>query len=242
MNIIAAIAISIIAMSAIIAVRYYISSGFFAWLTSRKYVNYHTKLTQQMSREKYYSLLSAFIYGAPAGIVAWGWDNLGWTLIYTNMSDYPLYYIPISIFLILFAHDSWFYWTHRWMHIPKWFKIAHSTHHESRPPTAWAAMSFHPIEAITGAIFIPIIVFIIPIHYYALGLILFIMTFMGVTNHMGWDLFPKSIVHGRLGQYLITATHHQKHHDDYKGNYGLYFRFWDKVCGTDIGLGHFKHR
>jgi lathosterol oxidase len=143
------------------------------------------------------------------------------------------------VLLYLAAHDTWFYWTHRLMHIPVWFKLAHAVHHESRPPTAWAAMSFHPWEALTGAFVIPVLVFVIPIHYAALGVVLFIMTVMGVTNHMGWELFPRFMVNGKLGNWLITATHHQKHHDAYRGNYGLYFRFWDKICGTDIGLGRF---
>jgi sterol desaturase/sphingolipid hydroxylase (fatty acid hydroxylase superfamily) len=127
------------------------------------------------------------------------------------------------------------------MHRPYWFKLAHAVHHESRPPTAWAAMSFHPWEALTGAIAIPALVFLIPIHIGGLAAVLTIMTIMGITNHMGWEIFPKFMVNRTLGSFLITATHHQKHHDKYRGNYGLYFRFWDKVCGTDIGLGHFGH-
>ena len=72
-----------------------------------------------------------------------------------------------------------------------------------------------------------------------LGLVLAIMTVMGVGNHMGWEMFPRALVHGPAGRWLITATHHQAHHAAYRGNYGLYFRFWDKACGTDIGLGTF---
>jgi hypothetical protein len=43
------------------------------------------------------------------------------------------------------------------------------------------------------------------------------------------------MVHGRVGQWIITASHHQRHHEIYKANYGLYFRFWDRICGTDKG-------
>ena len=125
------------------------------------------------------------------------------------------------------------------MHQPRLFRIAHAVHHQSRPPTAWAAMSFHPWEAITGAIVIPALVFIVPIHVAVLGLVLAIMTLMGVGNHMGWEMFPRALVHGPVGRWLITATHHEQHHAAYRGNYGLYFRFWDKACGTDIGLGSF---
>ncbi len=234
------ILLSALAMTFIVGVRYLLSSGAFAWATSMRHPELYAGLKPQISREIRWSLSSAAIYGIPAGIVAWGWDNLGWTLIYRDLADYPLWYLPISVFLFLFAHDTWFYWTHRLMHRPWWFKTAHAVHHESRPPTAWAAMSFHPWEALTGAVVIPILVFTIPIHVAALGLVLTVMTVMGITNHIGWELFPKFVVNGKLGNWLITATHHQKHHDAYRGNYGLYFRFWDKICGTDLGLGSFK--
>ena len=65
------------------------------------------------------------------------------------------------------------------MHTPKWFRIAHAVHHDSRPPTAWAAMSFHPVEAVTGAVIIPLLVFMVPVHSAVLAAILFVMTFMG---------------------------------------------------------------
>ena len=231
---------SALAMTLIVGVRYLIVSGAFAFATSRVRPGLYAALGPQIRREIGWSLLSAGIYGVPAGIVAWGWQNRGWTRIYADASAYPLAYIPVSILLYLLAHDAWFYWTHRWMHTPRLFRIAHAVHHASRPPTAWAAMSFHPWEAITGAIVIPALVFIIPIHVAALGVVLAIMTAMGVTNHMGWELFPKAIVNGPLGKWLITASHHQRHHVEYRGNYGLYFRHWDHLCGTDKGLGTFE--
>lgn len=228
-------------MTLIVGTRYLLSSGLFAWLTQRRFPAIYEGLTPQIRREIGWSLASAAIYGAPAGVMAWGWANHGWTRIYDDVTAWPLWMLPVSVLAFLFAHDTWFYWTHRWMHRPRLFRIAHAVHHASRPPTAWAAMSFHPIEAITGAIVIPVLVMIIPIHVAALGLVLTIMTVMGVTNHMGWEIFPRFMVSGRLGDWLITATHHQHHHDEYRGNYGLYFRFWDRLCGTDRGLGVFRH-
>ena len=236
-----AIILSALAMTFIVGIRYLISSGAFAWATKIKHPGLYAGLEPQIRREIVWSLASAAIYGVPAGIVAWGWDARGWTLIYGDLAAYPLWWWPVSIFLALFAHDSWFYWTHRLMHQPWWFRVAHSVHHESRPPTAWAAMSFHPWEALTGAFVVPVLVFLIPLHVSALAVVLSIMTIMGISNHMGWEMFPRFMVQGRLGNWLITATHHQRHHDAYRGNYGLYFRFWDKMCGTDLGLGTFRH-
>ncbi len=229
-------ALSAAAMTAIVGLRYLITSGAFAWATQRVRPGLYAGLGPQIRREIGWSLGSAAIYGIPAGVVAWGWQHRGWTQIYTETGSQPLWYLPVSLFLYLFAHDSWFYWTHRWMHRPRPFRIAHAVHHASRPPTAWAAMSFHPLEALIGAVVIPALVFLIPVHLAVLGLVLAIMTIMGITNHMGWELFPKAIVHSRLGGWLITASHHQRHHESYQCNYGLYFRFWDRLCGTDRGL------
>lgn len=231
-----AILLSAAAMTGIVALRYLASSGVFAWLTHRRLPDYHAKLGEQIRKEIGWSLASAAIYGIPAGVVAWGWQERGWTRIYTQWDALPLWYLPLAPLIYLFLHDTWFYWTHRLMHRPAWFRAMHAVHHASRPPTAWAAMSFHPWEAITGAIVIPLLVFVIPIHVTMLGLVLLVMTVMGVTNHMGWEMFPRKLVHSALGGWLITASHHQRHHEEYRCNYGLYFRFWDRLCGTDKGL------
>jgi Delta7-sterol 5-desaturase len=234
-----AIIVSVAAMTLIVGIRYLLVSGLFAWATRLKHRGLYAGLDPQIRREIGWSLASAFIYGAPAGLLAWGWQAHGWTRVYTDVNAYPLWWLPASVLVYLIAHDAWFYWTHRLMHRPALFRIAHAVHHASRPPTAWAAMSFHPWEAVTGAIVIPLLVLVIPIHFLALLSVLAVMTVMGVTNHMGWELFPRALVHGRAGAWLITASHHQRHHQQYGCNYGLYFRFWDRLCGTDRGLGDF---
>ena len=228
--------LSAIAMTGIVALRYLAASGLFAWITGQVRPGLYAGLSPQIRREIGWSLASAAIYGLPAGVVAWGWQARGWTRIYTAVGDYPLWWLPASFLAYLLLHDAWFYWTHRWMHRPEPFRLAHAVHHASRPPTAWAAMSFHPIEALTGAVVIPVLVFIVPVHVAVLGLVLLAMTVMGITNHMGWELFPRRLVHSRMGRWLITASHHQRHHEHYRCNYGLYFRHWDHLCGTDRGL------
>lgn len=231
--------LSALVMTGIVALRYLLASGGFALATARKRPGLYAPLSRQIRREIGWSLASCAIFGLPAGVVAWGWKAHGWTRIYTDPHAMPLWWMPVSLAIYLLVHDAWFYWTHRAMHVPRIFRIAHAVHHASRPPTAWAAMSFHPIEAITGAVVIPALVFVVPIHVGVLGAVLTIMTVMGVTNHMGWEIFPRAIVQGPLGGWIITATHHQRHHDIYRCNYGLYFRLWDRLCGTDKGLGSF---
>ena len=230
---------SALAMSAIVAVRYVATSGGCALLTRHARPALPAVGHAQVRREILWSLAAALIYGVPAGVVAWGWQAHGWTRIYDRIDALPLWWWPVSVMIYLLAHDSWFYWTHRWMHRPRLFRIAHSVHHASRRPTAWTAMSFHPWESLTGALVVPLLVFLVPIHWSGLAVVLAIMTFFGVTNHMGWELFPRRLVNGPIGRWLITASHHQRHHEDYRCNFGLYFRHWDRLCGTDRGLGDF---
>ena len=232
-----------LAMTAIVALRYLGVSGGFAWLTRRRGIvagpANPARRQAQVRSEIRWSLLSAAIYGVPAGLAAVAWHEYGLTRIYDAPAAYGWLWLPASILVYLFAHDTWFYWTHRLMHRPWWFKRVHAVHHASRPPTAWAAMAFHPYEALSGAWLFPALVFLVPIHWAALLVVLLVATFFGVTNHMGWEIFPRSWVAGRFGSGMITASHHELHHRQYLSNYGLYFRVWDRTCGTDRGLAEF---
>ena len=240
-----ALILSAIAMCLIVMARYLATSGLFAWSARVMRPEIYApgdpkkalRLGKQIRREIGWSLIAAAIYGVPAGIVTHLWVTQGMTRIYTDIAEMPLWWLPLSALLYLAIHDSWFYWTHRAMHHWPWlFRKAHAVHHESRPPTAWAAMAFHPWEALSAAWLIPALTFFIPIHVSALLFVLLVMTFFGVTNHMGWEIFPGAWVKGWLGRHLISASHHHVHHVHYQSNYGLYFRFWDQLCGTDKGL------
>ncbi|WP_443029533.1 sterol desaturase family protein [Sphingomonas sp. T1] len=74
----------------------------------------------------------------------------------------------------------------------------------------------------------------------ALGLALTVMTVMEGANPMGREVFPRFMWRGALGTWLITASHHQPHHERYRCNYELTFRFWDRLCGTNRELGNVR--
>jgi hypothetical protein len=56
------------------------------------------------------------------------------------------------------------------------------------------------LEIVLG-ILIPALVLTIPIHVSALFVVLAVMTVMGVTNHMGWEMFPRRVVNGPAGRW-----------------------------------------
>ncbi|MDT8410587.1 MAG: sterol desaturase family protein [Wenzhouxiangellaceae bacterium] len=227
-------------LSAVIALRYLAISGLFYWLLWGR-AQHKVRAIKLMRGQPHagavrseinWSLLSSFIYAAPAAIVFEMW-RLGGTAVYVELDQYPLWYIPLSIFIYLFLHDTYFYWTHRLMHRPALFPVMHKVHHQSRPPTPFAAFSFHPYESVISAIFPPLMALFIPIHVGAILFILTLMTMAAVFNHSGYEIFPKWWLRSWPGRHLITAAHHDLHHRYLRTNYGLYFRFWDKLMGTD---------
>lgn len=70
MSVALAILVSAAAMTAIVGVRYLVSSGGFALVTQFRHPGLYAGLDRQMRREIGWSLASTAIYGVPAGAVA----------------------------------------------------------------------------------------------------------------------------------------------------------------------------
>jgi Delta7-sterol 5-desaturase len=161
-----------------------------------------------------------------------------WIKLLDGFSWSMLLWVPLNLILLLVLHDAFFYWSHRWMHWPKFLRSFHWVHHESRRPTAWTAFAFHPYEAFIQAMFLPMALWLIPTHWVALLLFLMTMSLFGVTNHLGQEIFPAHFLKSKLGRQLITATHHQRHHHRPAHNFGLYFVWWDHLMQTEDWSHH----
>lgn len=187
---------------------------------------------KQLMREIGWSALSSVIFAILAAVCYAAYQK-GWTRVYTEIYDYPLWYFFFSIIVVLFLYETYYYWLHRWMHIPRIFRIVHRVHHESIHTSVFTSFSFHPLEAFLQFLFIPFVILILPIHYIALGIVLLLMTISAVINHAGVEVFPKRFHEHLIGKWLIGATHHDLHHKEFKNNFGLYFTFWDRWMKTE---------
>src|SRR5439155_24508149 len=132
----------------------------------------------------------------------------GFTRIYLSITDYPLWYLPLSLIIAMGIHETYYYWLHRWMHRPRIFSVIHKVHHDSNITSPWTAFSFHPLEGLLQAIFLPLLLIVLPMHVYVLLIQLTIMTFSSVINHLDIEIYPKYFHKHFLGRWLIGATHH----------------------------------
>jgi len=192
---------------------------------------------KKISAEIKYSLLTFIIFSL-LGVGTFWCQEKGITFIYSDIDDYGWPWFFISIFLMLLLHDTYFYWTHRMMHLKILFPLFHRTHHLSNNPSPWSAFSFAPPEAIIQGGILPLIAFTIPSHPAAIIFFLLFMTAMNVVGHMGYEFFPSGYTKNRFTQWSNTSTHHNMHHQYVKCNYGLYFNLWDRWMSTNHKAYH----
>ena len=188
-------------------------------------------------REVFYSLLTAFIFALNGVFIYVAMAN-GWTLIYSDFADYGWFYGAFSLAVTIVLHDAYFYWTHRLMHHPRLFDRFHRLHHESHSPSPWAAYAFAPLEAVIQAMFLTILIFVLPLHVTVIYLFMLHMIVRNVIGHSGFELFPRGMPGHAVFGVLTTITHHDLHHSSKGYNYGLYFTWWDRLAGTE----HPKYR
>ncbi|MGL6075507.1 MAG: sterol desaturase family protein [Fimbriiglobus sp.] len=149
-------------------------------------------------------------------------STLGWPVI-----------IGTFIGLLIF-NDTWFYFWHRLLHHPKLFRHVHATHHKSVDVNPFSSYSFHWFEGfILGAWVLPAVLFV-PMYVPMLGLLSGIGLANNVMSHLGYEFLPKWLMRVPVLSWMNTSTFHNMHHSTFKGNYGLMFRFWDRMLGTEL--------
>jgi len=225
---------------AVVVGRYFLLSWlfysiFYVWQKkkweSRK-INQRDYPAGQFKKEIIRSNITAILFGISGAILLLLWQK-GYVKIYDDIYDYPLWWLPVSLMAALILQETYYYWLHRWMHIPKIFRLVHKWHHDSHIASPWTAFSFHPLEGLIQAIFLPLILLFLPMNLYVLIVMLTIMSVSSVINHLDIEVYPKWFSRNIITRSMIGATHHSLHHKQYKYNFGLYFTWWDKLTKTE---------
>jgi Delta7-sterol 5-desaturase len=232
---------------AVVLLRYLLVAGPFYWIFYHRRFGRGRKIRAEfpplsvIKTEIGYSVLTSALFGVSGAALLYAWKN-GYTLLYSDVSDYGWTWLALSFPVLALLHETYFYWTHRLIHHPKLFRLVHRVHHISKNPTPWAAFSFHPTEALLQAVAVPLFVCFVPTHHIALVFYLMAMTVLSVINHLGFEIYPRGAERTFVGKSLINATHHYLHHHRARGNFGLYFTFWDRWMGTQATDTHAVYR
>ena len=187
---------------------------------------------QDIQREIKYSLLSFFIFSLVVALTLLLTEH-GLTKLYTDINERSIPYFVFSLIALIFIHDTYFYWMHRFMHLPKIFKRVHLVHHKSHNPTPYAAFAFHPIEALIEIGVFPLVALFMPLHLATFVIFSLFMITMNTIGHLGYEIFPENFLKRPVGKYINTSTHHNMHHKYFNANYGLYLNVWDRIMKTN---------
>lgn len=222
------------------ALRYFVIAGiFFALfygLTRKRFTR--SKIQQKYAgkkdfqREILHSLQSSLVFTIISYIIFLTPFSKH-TLVYHDLSDHSIIWLVLSLILCLIIHDTYFYWMHRLLHHKKIFRLTHLLHHRSTNPSPWAAYSFHFIESWTEGAVLLVIALIIPVHILTVALFTIISLIINVYGHLGYEIMPRSFRSSFLFEIFNTSVHHNMHHSKFRGNYGLYFRVWDRLMHTE---------
>lgn len=224
----------------LIGSRYTVVAGvaFFAFyvlskgVTGNKKIQQHFPMARDYVREIGYSIITILIFGCVPAVFIHNEQVAAYTTLYPRIQDYGWPYFFLAFPLMLIMHDTYFYWTHRMMHHRSLFKLFHLVHHQSTNPSPWAAYAFHPLEAVVEAGILVVFLFTIPIHKLHFLIFFMFMIIYNVYGHLGWEIYPRGFQQTKVGRWINTAVAHNQHHQYFKGNYSLYFLFWDRIMGT----------
>ncbi len=208
------------------------------WLAGRK-IREKSPSASQMRREFITSLRTVLIFSF-FGTTIWAMREIGLIDVYWKPGERGWIYFAFNLVTLIVLHDAWFYWSHRIIHEPRLFRRFHRTHHKSNNPSPWTAYSFDIGEAAINAVYLPLILIVLPSSPLAIFLFLWHMMFRNALGHCGYEIFP-SLRSGRPAlDWMTTVTHHDLHHAQAGWNYGLYFTWWDRLMGTEHPLYHEK--
>lgn len=182
----------------------------------------------QFRREFAYSMLSVGIF---ASVIAAS-RTLGLSKIYLDPAAHGWVWLALSLPIAVLIHDTYFYWTHRFMHLPGVFERVHKVHHLSTNPSPLSALAFHPLEAVIEAGAVVVVTALIPLHLGVVALWGVYTLATNVMGHLGYELLPAGLQRHPLFGWLNTATSHNQHHRTFTANFGLHTLIWDRLMGT----------
>lgn len=187
----------------------------------------------QLVSEFLHSVRSIAIFSLLSSVtwLLWEFRLLPWADFNATLTG-P-YWFWGSVAYTILIHDAYFYWVHRWMHEPKRFRLYHRRHHRSHNPSPFTAYSFDLREAGLMVLFVVGFEILIPNAHGSTTMFILIQLAKNTLAHSGFELMPARRDGKPLLDFMTTTVHHDLHHARAGYNFGLYFTWWDRWCGTE---------
>lgn len=151
----------------------------------------------------------------------------GWTLFAPLELSWWSFPLMFAVCFVLF--DAWFYWGHRILHWPSLYKF-HVPHHRSIAPTVWSNDSSTTVDTLIEHFFYFLVWLVLPVPALSVFALRLFDQISGMVGHSGFEYFASKS--SRFPSPLICTTFHDLHHSQFHYNYGNFFSFWDRICGT----------
>lgn len=145
-----------------------------------------------------------------------------------NFADFILHGLVMTC-----LEDFLFYWIHRMLHLPLFYKHIHKKHHKHFNVINISSVYTHWIEFAVGNV-VCMLAGMMVLHGYLHIVTLngFIVFRLIETNegHCGYD-FPWSPY--KVFPFSTDSSYHNYHHLKNMGNYGSFFNIWDTIFRTN---------
>jgi len=150
---------------------------------------------------------------------------------YESLPESPME-IMVQILFFMLCEDFGFYFSHRLLHVKWLYPHIHKIHHTYRQVVSISAEYAHPIEfVISNSLTTSLGPILLGNRTHLYTYLLWIMIRVGETadGHCGYEFSwsPYRLLFMSAGEDF-----HNFHHLYFKDNYGSFFSFWDRICGT----------
>ncbi|MEL6233679.1 MAG: sterol desaturase family protein [Pseudomonadota bacterium] len=150
----------------------------------------------------------------------------GWTM---TPLDHSWWSFALGFAVALVIFDAWFYFGHRLLHLPAFYRF-HALHHKAVAPTAWSNDASTSVDTLIEHSFYLVVWFILPIPAAAVFALRLFDQITGMIGHAGFEYFASRS--SRAPSPMICTTYHDLHHSQFRYNYGNFFSIWDRLLGT----------
>jgi len=226
---------------------YYVVGALIHWAVPRVF---RVKNVQAQQRKSHVVARDAFYSIGPLAVKAGIWviveemHKRGLGMLYTGPVNtvQGVLYCCLVVCVLDYAHDAWFYWTHRLLHWGPLYRHVHYIHHKSTVPCAFTGYSFHVVEALIVFSNEVLVCWLLPCHMGLHRVYHLFTTMIHEGGHAGYEMAPfiptfegllVLLFKGRKHEpSLNTVQHHDWHHRFPTRHFSLYFTHWDKWCGT----------